>query len=85
MAEQLNREGVQIPSLGRIVMFLAETLPDGKKKIWPAIVTEVINVEDMLIRVTAFPPGEPARGIAAAVPYDGEAMLTHTWHWPPRV
>ncbi|GAA2554614.1 hypothetical protein GCM10010423_64740 [Streptomyces levis] len=86
MAEILNTDGVQIPSLGSIVMYVAETPEDGAPIVWPSIITQVVNEGEMLIRLTAFPPGEQPRGILATVTYgDPQVSEVNTWHWPPRV
>jgi len=85
MAEELNREGVAIPKLGRGVQYIPEIPMDGAPKVWAAVITEVVNAADMLVRLTAFPPGEPPRGIDAVVAWRPETdPEPHTWHWPGR-
>jgi len=83
MADILNSLGAVVPTIGKIVLYVAETPPDGPGKVWAAIVTRVVNVEEMTLQLTVFPPGEPPRGLQSVSTYS-EDREVGTWFWPPR-
>jgi len=68
-----------------MVIYIPEVPMDGAPVVWPAVVTQVVNHNEMLIKLTAFPPGQPPRGIDAVVTYgDPKDPEPNTWHWPQR-
>ncbi|MFE9742908.1 hypothetical protein [Streptomyces sp. NPDC006477] len=75
-AAQLNGDGIMIPTLGRQVRYVPET-----GVLWTAVVTEVVDETNLMIRLTAFPPGEMPRGIERVISHDA-SEAQDTWHWP---
>lgn len=85
MAERLNKSGVAVPSICKMVVYVPEIPVDGAPKEWPAVVTQVTDQDGLLIKLTAFPPGEPPRGIDAVIAYGDPSMPeANTWYWPKR-